>query len=204
MGEKETKNQPNKSDTEKEMKTTVNTVKQEQNENTVPDTVEELEELVLEQQEKIAELEAQLEETRDTRLRKAAEMDNIKKRVQRDRAQMVEAAKIEALEAFLPINDDLQRTVKALNESIEKQKDQTGIEDGIRLIAGKFEEALKRFDVVRIDETGVPFDVDLHDALMRKEPEDEDIDSDVVLQVLENGYRMGNRTIRHAKVIVSQ
>ncbi|MEX2368531.1 MAG: nucleotide exchange factor GrpE [Balneolaceae bacterium] len=186
------------------MKTSVNTAKQEQNENTVPDTVEELEELVLEQQEKIAELETQLEETRDTQLRKAAEMDNIKKRVQRDRAQMVEKAKIEALEAFLPINDDLQRTVKALNESIEKGKDQTGIEDGIRMIASKFEEALKRFDVVRIDETGVPFDVDLHDALMRKEPEDEDIDSDVVLQVLENGYRMGNRTIRHAKVIVSQ
>ncbi|MEX0770047.1 MAG: nucleotide exchange factor GrpE [Balneolaceae bacterium] len=204
MGDEEIKNQPNKSDTEKEMKTSVNTAKQEQNENTVPDTVEELEELVLEQQEKIAELETQLEETRDTQLRKAAEMDNIKKRVQRDRAQMVEKAKIEALEAFLPINDDLQRTVKALNESIEKGKDQTGIEDGIRMIASKFEEALKRFDVVRIDETGVPFDVDLHDALMRKEPEDEDIDSDVVLQVLENGYRMGNRTIRHAKVIVSQ
>lgn len=200
MSEKETKKQPNHSN----METTVNTADKEQNETPIPESLEELEELVLEQQQKISELENQLEATRDIQLRKAAELENVKKRVQRERAQVYEAAKIEALESFLPINDDLQRTVKAINESSKDEEDPTGIKDGIRMIAKKFEEVLHRYDVVRIDETGVPFDVDLHDALMHKEPEDENVESDRVLEVLENGYRMGDRTIRHAKVIVSQ
>lgn len=200
MSDKETENQRNDS----ESKASVNFAEDEATESSVPETEEELEELVLEQQKRISELENQLEETRDAQLRKVAEFDNIKKRVQRDRAQMYDAVKKEVLEAILPINDDLQRTVKALEESSEQESGTKGIEDGIRMISNKFEDVLSRYDVVRIDETGVPFDVDLHDALMRQEPEDEEIDSDIVLQVLENGYKMGDRTIRHAKVIVSK
>ncbi len=63
---------------------------------------------------------------------------------------------------------------------------------------------LKKHGVERIDQEGVPFDVDVHDAMMRKKSEDEDIESDIVLNVVENGYRIGDRTIRHAKVIVSE
>jgi len=200
MSEKETKKYQNEPETD----STVNTAEEERSEPQIPETEEELEELVLKQQEKIAELESQLEETQDAKLRKTAELDNIKKRVQRDRSQIYEAAKIDAIEAFLPINDDLQRTVKALDESSDNEKDLTGVADGIRMIANKFEEVLKRYDVVRIDETGVPFDVDLHDAMLRQKPQDDSIESGTVLQVLENGYRIGDKTLRHAKVIVSE
>jgi molecular chaperone GrpE len=161
---------------------------------------EELIELLEEQQQKNEELSAQIKELEDAKLRRAAELENIKKRVQRDRAQIFETAKIASLEDFLPVNDDLQRTLKALQETDVEQN----FIDGVALIANKFEEVLKKQGVERIDDEGVPFNVDLHDAMMRQKPEDDEVESDVVLKVLENGYRIGDRTIRHAKVIVSE
>ena len=164
---------------------------------------EELENLVLDQHRKILDLEQRVEELREGQLRKAAELENMRKRTRRERAQMVETAKAEAIEHFLPINDDLRRSLTALDEQELDEKTERVLE-GVRLVADKFEEVLKKYDVERIDETGVPFDVDLHDALMRKKVDDENVESDTVLEVLENGYRMGDRTIRFAKVIVSE
>ncbi|MEX2572744.1 MAG: nucleotide exchange factor GrpE [Balneolaceae bacterium] len=158
--------------------------------------------LVLDQQKRISELEQKVDELVDSNLRKTAEIDNVRKRMQRERIQLYETAKIQAVEHFLPVNDDLIRTLNAMDESGEKNVE--GIRDGIRMVASKFEDALKHYNIERIDQTGVPFNVDLHDALMRREPEDKNIDSNIVLQVLEIGYRMGDRTIRHAKVIVSE
>lgn len=158
--------------------------------------------LVLDQQKRISELEQKVDELVDSNLRKTAEIDNVRKRMQRERIQLYETAKIQAVEHFLPVNDDLIRTLNATDESGEKNVE--GIRDGIRMVASKFEDALKHYNIERIDQTGVPFNVDLHDALMRREPEDKKIDSNIVLQVLEIGYRMGDRTIRHAKVIVSE
>ncbi len=161
---------------------------------------EEIRELLSERDEQIENLEQELEETKEGRLRKAAELENYRKRVQRERSQIYETAKANALEDFLFINDDLRRTLKAAEEL---EVDETFL-DGVTLVAEKFEEILKKHGVERIDQEGVPFDVDVHDAMMRRKPEDEDIQSDIVLNVVENGYRIGDRTIRHAKVIVSE
>lgn len=161
---------------------------------------EELIELLRAREQKIEELESELSESRDAHLRKAAELENYKKRVQKERTQVYETAKANALRDFLSINDDLQRTLKA---SEDLEVDQTFL-DGVSLVASKFEDVLSKHGVERIDEKMVPFNVDLHDAMMRRKPEDESIDSDMVLDVIENGYRMGDRTIRHAKVIVSE
>lgn len=161
---------------------------------------EELRELLAARDKDFKELEQQLSEAKDSHLRKAAELENYRKRVQRERSQIYETAKANALEDFLHINDDLQRTLKAA-ENLDV--DDTFM-DGVLLVANKFEEVLKNHGVQRIDEEGVPFNVDLHDAMMRQKPEDESIESDMVLNVIENGYRIGDRTIRHAKVIVSE
>ena len=161
---------------------------------------EELRELLVARDKDINELEQQLSEAKDNHLRKAAELENYRKRVQRERSQIYETAKANALEDFLHINDDLQRTLKAA----ENMDVDSTFMDGVLLVANKFEEVLKNHGVQRIDEEGVPFNVDLHDAMMRQKPEDESIESDVVLNVIENGYRIGDRTIRHAKVIVSE
>ena len=150
--------------------------------------------------EKLNELEQELAQANEAKLRKAAELENYRKRVQRERTQIYETAKASALEDFLSVNDDLQRTLKA---SEDLDLNETFL-DGVNLVANKFEEVLKKHDVHRIDEAGVPFNVDLHDAMMRQKPEDDSIESDMVLNVIENGYRIGDRTIRHAKVIVSE
>ncbi len=156
--------------------------------------------LLLEQQKRINSLEEELGRVKDTQLRKAAEMENFKKRLQREREQLFHSSREAAIEAFLPVYDDLHRTLEALEDA---DADESYL-NGIKLVAAKFDEILKRYDVETIEETGVPFDVDLHDALMRKQPEDDSIESGTVLQVFEKGYKMGDKTLRHAKVIVSE
>lgn len=148
----------------------------------------------------IANLLAQVEQKNDQLLRKAAEFENMRKRVQNERVRLFEDARIDALQQFLPVNDDLQRTVTVLREAGMDEKFLKGVE----LVANKMENTLNHYGVQRINEVNVPFDVNLHDALMRKKPDDEDTGSDIVLQVLEDGYKIGDRVIRHAKVIVSE
>jgi molecular chaperone GrpE len=142
----------------------------------------------------------QLEQKNDQLLRKAAEFENMRKRVQNERIRLYEDARIEALQYFLPVNDDLQRTVQVLKES---GLDETYLR-GIELVAGKMNSILNHYGVEKIDETGVPFNVELHDALMRQKAADDKTPADTVLQILEPGYRIGDRVIRHAKVIVSE
>lgn len=161
---------------------------------------DELRELLVARDQRVQQLEQELAEAKDNHLRKAAELENYRKRVQRERSQVYETAKANALEDFLEINDDLQRTLKAAEELEVNDT----LMDGVNLVVSKFKEVLNKYGVERIDEEGVPFDVDLHDAMMRQKPQDDSIGSDVVLNVVESGYRMGDRTIRHAKVIVSE
>lgn len=162
--------------------------------------IDDTDQLIIEQQNRINELEEELEKLKDSQLRKAAEMDNMRKRMRREREQVFQTAREAALEAFLPINDDLVRTLQAMKEN---EADSSFV-DGVQLIANKFEDVLEKHNVERIDQTGIPFDVDLHDAMLRQKPEDDSIESGTVLQVLENGYRIGDKTLRHAKVIVSE
>ncbi|MDR9419413.1 nucleotide exchange factor GrpE [Gracilimonas sp.] len=149
---------------------------------------------------KIEELEGELASTKDSLLRKAAELENVRKRVQRERIQLFEEAKAGALEDFMPIADDLLRTLKAAEES----EIEDSFLEGVQMVASKFKNVLEKHGVERIDDTGVPFDVNLHDAMMKQPAPDEETGSDVVLQILESGYKIGDRTIRHAKVIVSE
>ncbi len=163
-------------------------------------TETEAQELKDEKEARIEELEAELASVKDSLLRKAAELENVRKRVQRERISLFEEAKVSALEDFLPINDDLLRTLDASKE-IEVEKN---FMSGIQMVADKFKGLLSKNGIERIDETGVPFDVNLHDALLRQPAPDKKTGSDIVLQILESGYKMGNKTIRHAKVIVSE
>jgi len=156
--------------------------------------------IIIEQQSKrIEELENEIEKLRDSQLRKSAEMENMKRRIHKERVTLYERAKENAVEAFLPVNDDLLRTLEAM-ESSEKE---SPFYEGIKMIADKFNEVLSSYGIDRIDETGVPFNVDLHDAMLRQKADD-NIESGTVIQVLESGYKIGDKTLRHAKVIVSE
>jgi molecular chaperone GrpE len=164
------------------------------------DSIDELDELVEQQQQRINELEEEIQSVKDNHLRKAAEMENFKKRLQRERESVYQKSRENAIEAFLPVNDDLRRTLEALEQA---NADKSFV-DGVRLVADKFQDVLDRYNVERIDEEGVPFDVNLHDAMLRQPAKDDSVESGTVLQVLESGYRIGDKTLRHAKVIVSE
>lgn len=148
----------------------------------------------------IEKLEKELADAKDSLLRKAAELENVRKRVQRERIALFEDAKIAALEDFLPISEDMKRALGAS----EGSKIEESFLEGMKLVANKFEEVLSKYGVEAIDETGVPFDVNLHDAMLRQPAPDKKTKSDTVLQVLESGYKIGNKVIKHAKVIVSE
>lgn len=161
---------------------------------------DELRSVINDRDTELDELYDQLDDANDKLLRKTAELENYRKRVQRERSNIYETAKANALKDFLSVNDDLIRTLEA---SRDLNVNQTFLE-GVELVADKFHEILKQNKVQRIDEEGVEFNVDIHDALMRKKPDKKSTPSDIVLKIVESGYKIGDRTIRHAKVIVSE
>jgi molecular chaperone GrpE len=136
----------------------------------------------------------------DQFLRKVAEFENMRKRVERERYMNISLAKAEAINEFLPVSDDLQRTLAiAKNLTVEDS-----FLKGVELVAEKFENVLLKNGIEKINETGVPFDVNVHEALLRQPAPNAETPSGTVLQVFEAGYKMGERVIRHAKVIVSE
>ena len=161
---------------------------------------DELKKLLAEKDEIIQKLNDELKEQKDTVLRKTAELENVKKRSQKERLQYAENSKIEALEKFLPLREDLQRSLEAA-EQLEIDK---SFLEGVQLVSEKFGKILDEYGVEPIEEVMVPFDVDVHDALMKQPAQDKNVDSNTVLNVVETGYKVGDRVIKHAKVIVSE
>lgn len=148
----------------------------------------------------ITSLKMELEQSKDTLLRRTAEFENVKKRMMRENIRLLDDAKIEALKKFLPVNDDLQRTLFASKD----QEIPKAFLDGVTMVAEKFTALLTQSGVEQINEINVPFDVNLHDAMLRMPAPDDSVDSNTVLQILEAGYKVGDKVIRHAKVIVSE
>ncbi|TNE70913.1 nucleotide exchange factor GrpE [bacterium] len=148
----------------------------------------------------IEKLKEEVNQKNDLLLRKSAEFENMRKRVERERYMTIQLSKVEALNDFLPINDDLLRTLdSSKNLSIDEN-----FLKGVQLVAEKFENVLLKNGIEKINEIHVPFDVNLHEALMKQPSPNADIPSGTVLQVFEPGYKMGERVVRHAKVIVSE
>lgn len=143
---------------------------------------------------------AEIANLKDQLLRRTAEMENMRKRQSRERVQLFEDAQVQALREFLPINDDLERALAA----VDAQQVPEAFLNGIKLVADKFSNVLASYGMSPIHETGVPFDVNLHEALLRQPAPTPDTASNTVLMVLEPGYKLRERVIRHAKVIVSE
>ena len=169
----------------------------------IVDISEDLDDLVEqeidEQEQEINRLKEELETSKDLLLRKAAELENVRKRIQRERVGLYEDAKIAALQDFLPISEDLFRVLAAS----EEYEVDGNFKSGIKLLVDKFEDVFKKYGVEVINQTGIPFDVNIHDALLRQPATNGNTESDIVIQILENGFKIGNKIIKHAKVIVS-
>ncbi|MHA7154152.1 nucleotide exchange factor GrpE [Arthrobacter sp. TMN-50] len=142
--------------------------------------------------EPVAESASALEaELRTDLQRLSAEYVNYRKRVERDRDVARDMAVIGVLNSLMPVLDD-----------IDAARQHGDLSDGpFAAISTKLENALKTYGLTRIDETGVEFDPNIHEALIQQPNADVQFDS--VSQILRAGYKMGDRVLRAAQVIVA-
>ena len=138
------------------------------------------------------------DQLRDLLLRKTAELDNFRKRVERERSEFAQHAAEDLLLALLPLLDDLER---ALAAPVETPDGQT-YRDGVVLIHRKMLDVLRQRSVTPIDAVGEPFDPNLHEAVGHA-PSNEHPDGAVASE-LRRGYRLGNRLLRAPLVMVAR
>jgi len=145
----------------------------------------------------LEELQKQLDQTKDLLLRKAAEFENYKRRVEAEMANLVKYAAENVLVDLLPVVDDFERSIKHSRES----KDFDALIKGVELIYQKLLKFLESRGVKTFETVGKEFNVDFHDALMQVPRSD--LPPHTVVEEVEKGYMLGDKVIRHAKVIVS-
>jgi len=148
-------------------------------------------------EEKIAELETQLAETRDQLLRKAADFENFRKRMNQEKQNAIEYANQSLLLDIIPVIDDFERAI----QSAEKSADLNAFIEGVKMIEKRLTSQLEsKWGLKRFSAAGEPFDPNMHEALMmEKSP---DITEAVVQEDLVRGYLLKDRVIRAAKVKV--
>jgi molecular chaperone GrpE len=132
----------------------------------------------------------------DRLLRLAADFDNYKKRAAREREEYVVLANERLLKELLPVLDDLERALNAAEDHEEAQ-----LEEGVRLVHRSLASLLARNGVEEIATDG-KFDPHVHEALLAQPAEDREQGD--VLDVIQKGYRLGDRVVRPARVIVAE
>ena len=159
--------------------------------------VEEL--LAKDQLSETEELQEQVSKANDQVLRVQAEMQNVRRRVERD----VENAHKYALDKFtaelLPVVDNLERALSTIDAADDAQK---AVATGLELTLKSFFDVLGRFKIEVVNPAGQPFDADLHQAVsMVPNP---DLEPNTVMDVFQKGYTLNGRLVRPAMVVVSK
>ena len=147
--------------------------------------------------EAVTRLEREVGELQDRHLRLAAEFDNFKKRVTRERTETWGKAQADLLQRLVDALDDLARFAHVDLASTDAKT----IHDGVELVERKIWKELDALGVRRLDETGVRFDTAVHEAVTVAPAATPDQDN-TVGQVLQAGYRLGGQLIRPARVLV--
>lgn len=178
-----------------------------ENETAGPDTEmsDEAAERIADLEEKLASAQEERDAAKDKFLRKAAELENFRRRMERETRRRYANGQADVVKTILGVLDDMGRTMEAADELKEKQDAETAYESlkgGIEMVHKKFLDDLSGLGVERIDAEGEPFDESLHEAMMQQ-PAPDDVEPGTVLNEVQAGYRMGDRVIRHSRVIVA-
>ena len=147
-------------------------------------------------EQELAETQAKRDEYLADLQRLAAEYENYRKRAVRDQERLVAHAHERLVRELLPVLDDLERTIDAA-----ERHEEAALVDGVRLVERSLRTILVREGLVEIGADG-KFDPHVHEALLTK-PE-EGVEPGVVLEVVQRGYRLGDKVIRPARVIVAE
>ena len=145
-------------------------------------------------QQELEKTKAQCDEYLDLAQRKQAEFANYRRRTEGVRQEAFDDGRRDAIDKLLPIIDNLERALGAAGENEE------GLKAGVEMVLRQTKETFAKMGVEEIDPLGQPFDAELHNAVMQGS-EDEG-EPGTVCMVLQKGYKLGNRVIRHAMVKV--
>ena len=147
---------------------------------------------------KIKQVQDSVEENYDLYLRSQAEMDNMKKRFQKEKQDLIKFSNESLVKQLLPVMDNLE---KAILHSEDKNS-LHALKEGVELTLKMFTETLEKAGLEVVKAVGEPFDPNCHEAI--SEQEDEDVEPKTVLQELQKGYFLNKRLIRPGMVIVSK
>jgi len=163
--------------------------------------------------ERVAALERERDEYLDSLQRLKAEFDNYRKRTAREHASLSTRASEALVKELLPVLDDLERALEAAEDRSARiaagqspaastlEGLEAKLEDGVRLVHRSLEGLLRKEGLEEIDTDG-PFDPHVHEALLTQPADGAEPGS--VVQVIQKGYRLGDRVLRPARVVVSQ
>jgi molecular chaperone GrpE len=163
---------------------------------------------------KIADLEQQVREANERALRSHAELENYRKRVQRELADERRYAIVPFARDLLAVVDNLERAIEAAQVQTDTlarnasegnasstPSDITHLLDGVKMVASQLESVLKQYQCVRIDTVGAAFDPNFHQAIAQ-EPSDQ-YPAGTITRATQAGYKLHDRVIRPAQVFVS-
>lgn len=144
-------------------------------------------------------LKKQLAELNDKYLRTCAEYDNYRKRTVREKADLLKSAGSDVILGLLPVVDDLERAIGHINEA----SDIEALKEGVGLIYKKFNDYLTKRGVTEIETKGLPLDTNVHEAITMIPAPTPDMKGKI-LDCTEKGYKLGDKVLRFAKVVVCQ
>ncbi|MFC3196283.1 nucleotide exchange factor GrpE [Parapedobacter deserti] len=142
-------------------------------------------------------LAAELAEVNDKYLRLYAEFDNYKRRVAKERIELMQTAGKEIIANLLPVLDDLDRALKAIETATEVGP----LKEGVSLVGHKLKTILTHQGLTEMESIGKPFDAELQEAITNVPAPDDDLKGKVIDEI-EKGYFLHGKVLRHAKVVV--
>ncbi len=143
-------------------------------------------------------LKKNIEELNDKYLRLLSDYDNFRKRTLREKADLIKSASSDLLTEFLPVADDFDRALEAVNNATDIKS----VAEGLNLIKQKFISVLTRNGVETIKSIGEKFDTDFHEALTTQPTEDES-KKGIIVDEIQKGYILNGKVLRYSKVVVA-
>ncbi|MBE9486274.1 MAG: nucleotide exchange factor GrpE [Chloroflexi bacterium] len=158
------------------------------------------EELSLEDQlrAEVEQVQAEVQIHQEQYLRTLADMENLRKRTQREKEELAKYANENILREILPVIDNLERAV----EHAEQAENSEGLLEGVQMTLEQFGQVLTRFGVERVESLGQPFDPALHQAMGQLETDE--YPANTVARQMQKGYQLNERLLRPAMVMVAK
>ncbi len=146
---------------------------------------------------RVRQLEAEIQSLKETLLRKMAEFENLKKRTSREKDEAVRYGTASILTSMLEVLDNFDRALAVEPDSADTHS----FYEGMKLIARHLQEILRAQGLSEVDPAGEPFDPFFHEAMMRRETDE--VPDNTVLEVFQKGYKLKDRLLRPARVMVA-